>query len=73
VYVVMFGEGAPHLHAHLVPRDPSREGTSAWAVADWYRAVERGERAPADSDAVDGIISLMRARLSDELAGFADA
>ena len=73
VYVVMFGEGAPHLHAHLVPRDPSCGGTSAWAVADWYRAVERGERAPADSDAVDGIISLMRARLSDELAGFADA
>lgn len=73
VYVVMFGEGAPHLHAHLIPRDPACEGTRAWAVADWYRAVERGERAPALPEAVEGVISLMRARLTDELASFTHA
>lgn len=73
VYVVMFGEGAPHLHAHLIPRDPACEGTRAWAVADWYRAVERGERAPALPEAVEGVISLMRARLTHELASFTHA
>ncbi|MSQ91286.1 MAG: diadenosine tetraphosphate hydrolase [Phycisphaerales bacterium] len=48
VYVVMFGEGAHHVHAHLIPRDPTIEGTAAWAVADWYRAVQVGGRLPAD-------------------------
>jgi diadenosine tetraphosphate (Ap4A) HIT family hydrolase len=67
VYVVMFGEGAPHLHAHLIPRAAECEGTRAWAVADWYRAVERGERAAASADAVEGIIDAMRARLASEL------
>ncbi|NBX35766.1 MAG: diadenosine tetraphosphate hydrolase [Planctomycetes bacterium] len=67
VYVVMFGEGAPHLHAHLIPRDASCEATRAWAVADFYRAVERRERAPAAPDAVDAIIASMRARLAGEL------
>jgi diadenosine tetraphosphate (Ap4A) HIT family hydrolase len=67
VYVVMFGEGAPHLHAHLIPRDAECEGTRAWAVADWYRAVERGERAAASANAVEGIIDAMRARLASEL------
>lgn len=69
VYVLMFGEGAPHLHAHLIPRDPACEETRAWAVADWYRAVERGERAPADLSAVDRMIAVVRGRLTDELVG----
>ncbi|MDA1263232.1 MAG: diadenosine tetraphosphate hydrolase [Planctomycetota bacterium] len=47
VYIILFGEGAQHVHAHLIPRDPSHTGTSAWEIADWYRAVESGKRAAA--------------------------
>lgn len=47
VYAIAFGEGAPHLHMHLVPRRLDRPEIKAWTVADWYRAVEAGERPPA--------------------------
>ncbi len=52
VYVVMFGEGAAHLHAHLIPRDPERADTKAWAVADLYRAIERHGATAATHDEV---------------------
>lgn len=48
VYVILFGEGAHHVHAHLIPRDSAQPGTSAWEIADWYRSVQCGERAPAN-------------------------
>lgn len=63
VYVIMFGEGAPHLHAHIVPRDPSEPGSAAWRVADLYRQVERGERLPAASAAVAGVVSRVHAAM----------
>lgn len=48
VYAIAFGEGSPHVHVHLIPRFVSQPGTAAWKVADWYRAVERGEIPAAD-------------------------
>ncbi len=68
VYVIMYGEGAQHLHAHLIPRDPSQVGTAAWEVADWYRAVETGKRTPAQASDIaravkrvsDGMRSTLR-------------
>lgn len=65
VYAIAFGEGSPHLHVHLVPRYAERPETAAWKVADWYRAVERGEIAPADRGAVAECIERVRAGLLD--------
>ena len=43
VYAIAFGEGARHLHLHLIPRFADDPRTSAWSVADHYRAVASGE------------------------------
>lgn len=63
VYAIAFGQGAPHLHVHLIPRFDREEGTRAWNVADWYRAVERGERPAADPGEVARFVLAMRERL----------
>jgi hypothetical protein len=60
VYAIAFGQGAPHLHMHLIPRFDAVEATRAWQIADWYRAVERGEHAPADPAAVADFVGSMR-------------
>jgi diadenosine tetraphosphate (Ap4A) HIT family hydrolase len=44
VYAIAFGEGARHLHLHLIPRHAGEESSEAWAVADLYRAVAAGRR-----------------------------
>ncbi|HJN34201.1 MAG TPA: diadenosine tetraphosphate hydrolase, partial [Prochlorococcus sp.] len=44
VYAIAFGEGAHHLHLHLIPRFQLDLNTTAWAVADHYRAVSNGQR-----------------------------
>ena len=59
VYVIMFGEGAHHLHAHLVPRHEG-DSCAAWAVADWYRDVERGLRVEASPDDVARVVAEVR-------------
>jgi diadenosine tetraphosphate (Ap4A) HIT family hydrolase len=64
VYAIAFGQGAPHLHVHLVPRFDAEEGTRAWNVADWYRAVERGERPAADPAAVADFVRRLRSALA---------
>jgi diadenosine tetraphosphate (Ap4A) HIT family hydrolase len=53
VYAIAFGEGAHHLHLHLIPRFQLDPDTTAWAVADHYRAVASGERAAVERAAVD--------------------
>jgi diadenosine tetraphosphate (Ap4A) HIT family hydrolase len=60
VYAIAFGEGAPHLHLHLIPRFAGDPRTTAWLVADHYRAVAAGERAAASSAQVAEMV--MRAR-----------
>ena len=63
-YTVMFGEGAPHLHAHIIPRDPADPASCAWAVADLYRDVERGLRMPAPHEKVDALVACVRSLLA---------
>lgn len=63
VYAIAFGEGSQHLHVHLVPRHASLPETAAWKIADWYRAVERGERAPASAADVDSAVAAVRTEL----------
>lgn len=64
VYAIAFGEGAPHLHLHLIPRHSDDPATAAWRVADLYRAVERGERPAADPAAVAAIVARGRELLA---------
>ena len=68
VYAIAFGEGARHLHLHLIPRFAADPTSPAWAVADLYRAVERGERPAADPAAVAELVARGRQLLA-ELGG----
>ena len=61
VYAIAFGEGARHLHLHLIPRREGDAGTEAWAVADLYRAVASGSRPAADPAAVAELVARARA------------
>ena len=63
VYTIAFGEGAQHLHLHLIPRFIRESNTTAWAVADHYRAVEEGRRSAADPDSVEALIRDARTRM----------
>jgi diadenosine tetraphosphate (Ap4A) HIT family hydrolase len=69
VYAIAFGQGAAHLHVHLVPRFDREDGTRAWNVADWYRSVERGERPAADTGDVARFVARLRTRLAAEPIG----
>jgi hypothetical protein len=64
VYAIAFGEGARHVHLHLIPRHAADPASEAWRVADLYRAVAQGERAPADPQAVARLVA--RARVLSE-------
>jgi diadenosine tetraphosphate (Ap4A) HIT family hydrolase len=64
VYAIAFGEGAPHLHLHLIPRFAADPASAAWAVADLYRAVERGERPAADPARVTALVARGRQLLA---------
>ena len=60
VYAIAFGEGAPHLHLHLIPRFATDPATSAWLVADHYRAVQAGQREAAPAAQVQELVELAR-------------
>jgi diadenosine tetraphosphate (Ap4A) HIT family hydrolase len=60
VYLIGFGEGAPHLHLHLIPRFAADPASAAWSVADLYRAVAAGERPPADPARVRELVAEAR-------------
>ena len=64
VYAIAFGEGAQHLHLHLIPRHLNEPASKSWAVADLYRAMDRGDRAAADPDAVASMVQRCRALIS---------
>jgi diadenosine tetraphosphate (Ap4A) HIT family hydrolase len=57
VYAIAFGEGAPHLHLHLIPRHAADPASAAWSVADLYRVVAAGERPPADPARVRQLVA----------------
>lgn len=65
VYAIAFGEGAPHFHMHLIPRRLEEPETESWRVADLYRAVARGELAPAAPAEVAGFVERARLRCGD--------
>ncbi len=64
VYAIAFGQGAPHLHVHLIPRFDEEPGTRAWSIADWYRAVEQGARHEADPVKVREVVRALRLELA---------
>lgn len=64
VYAVAFGEGAQHLHLHLIPRHLDEPASKAWAVADLYRGMDSGHRAGADSAVVASLVQHCRSLLS---------
>jgi len=61
VYAIAFGEGARHLHLHLIPRFGSEPASEAWAVADLYRAMVAGNRAAAAPQQVADLVQRGRA------------
>ena len=65
VYAIAFGEGARHLHLHLIPRFGDDPATAAWLIADHYRSVERGERPAADSALVANLVDRARSLARD--------
>ena len=66
VYTIAFGEGAQHLHLHLIPRFASDSATQAWNVADHYRAVASGERTPPAEDVVCALVKKARQLSCDD-------
>ena len=60
VYAIAFGEGAQHLHLHLIPRFIADDSTTAWSIADFYRAVASGDRAPVEAEKVTAIVQRAR-------------
>ena len=56
VYAIAFGEGARHLHLHLIPRFGDQPATEAWRVADLYRAVVAGQRPAAAPQRVEALV-----------------
>ena len=60
VYAIAFGEGARHLHVHLIPRHGQDPASESWKVADLYRAMVEGQRPPADPDAVAQLVQRAR-------------
>lgn len=65
VYAIAFGEGARHLHLHLIPRFAAEPATEAWRVADLYRAVAQGSAEAADPNAVAAVVERGRPLWSD--------
>ena len=56
VYAIAFGEGAQHLHLHLIPRVIGDPSTAAWSVADHYRAVDASDCLGADSARLKALV-----------------
>ncbi len=60
VYVVAFGEGAQHLHVHLIPRFTSNPLTKSWKVADYYRLVESGKVSSVRKEQIAYMVEKLR-------------
>ena len=56
VYAIAFGEGARHLHMHLIPRFGNQTNTEAWRIADLYRAVAASQQPAADPQRVAALV-----------------
>ncbi len=56
VYAIAFGEGARHLHLHLIPRFDDDPRTKGWAIADHYRAMLNKNQDEASSSKIYNLI-----------------
>ena len=65
VYAIAFGEGAQHLHLHLIPRHLDDAASKAWAVADLYRAMDSNDDVAADPVVVASVVQRCRSWISD--------
>ena len=65
VYAIAFGEGARHLHVHLIPRHGADPASESWKVADLYRAMVAGERPAADPGQIADLVRRARAVTAD--------
>ena len=65
VYAIAFGEGARHLHLHLIPRFAQEPASEAWRVADLYRSMVEGSRPPAAAEQVAALVERGRALWPD--------
>ena len=65
VYAVAFGEGARHLHLHLIPRFDQDLSSESWRVADLYRSVMNGSSPPASAIQVSSLVERGRAVWAD--------
>lgn len=68
IYSIAFGEFAQHLHMHLIPRFASAPATTAWAIADHYRAVASAQLPGADPQAVAELMQRARSLSLDRAA-----
>ena len=66
VYAVAFGEGAQHLHLHLIPRFIKDSETKAWDVADLYRETASGLQGGAPIDEVKSFVERARVLILEE-------
>ena len=60
VYLIAFGEGARHLHLHLIPRFQEDQRSAAWSVADLYRDVEAGRQRLVQTENVQEFVVAAR-------------
>ena len=66
VYAIAFGEGAQHLHLHLIPRFVADPQTTAWCVADFYRAVAQGDAPAVPPDSIAEFVQRAREHLRSQ-------
>jgi diadenosine tetraphosphate (Ap4A) HIT family hydrolase len=66
MYTAALGEGAPHLHTHMVPRYADMPlGLKGWSVFDVHRLAEAGELL-VDPQDVETIVQQYRQALSED-------
>ena len=65
VYLIAFGEGARHLHLHLIPRFQADQRSAAWSVADLYRDVEAGKELPIQNENVEKFLVAARLQVQN--------
>ena len=56
VYAIAFGEGAQHLHLHLIPRFIANPATKAWSVADHYRSIDSDQSRQVPQDHLNDFV-----------------
>ncbi len=65
IYLIAFGEGARHLHLHLIPHVHTDELTRSWELADYYRLVLKEPDKAVTPLSVEKMVT--KARLSLDL------